>query len=156
MSTQHHYKTTITWTGNTGTGTDGYQQYERSHTVEVEGKPILYGSSDKAFRGDRSKYNPEDLLLASLSACHMLWYLHLCAEEGVVVVAYADRATGVMAEIKNGGGKFTEATLNPLVLVKEPSMVEKAKQLHTKANELCFIASSVNFPVRHRPEIQVE
>lgn len=148
----HLYKTSITWTGNTGVGTENYRAYERSHVIAVEGKPDINASSDPAFRGDPGKYNPEELFLASLSSCHMLWYLHLCAEAGVVVVAYSDQATGTMEENENGG-HFTGVTLNPVVVVKEASMIEKASSLHHRANELCFIANSVNFPVQHKSEI---
>ncbi|GAB0156688.1 OsmC family protein [Chryseobacterium sp. Alg-005] len=153
MSKEHHYKTTIQWTGNTGTGTSGYRNYERSHTISVENKAIIQGSSDPAFRGDTTKYNPEEMLLASLSSCHMLWYLHFCSEEGIIVTTYHDHATGIMIETDNGSGHFKEVTLNPEVIVTEESMVEKAKELHHKANEFCFIANSVNFPVKHIPTV---
>lgn len=149
MQGQHHYKATIKWTGNKGTGTDNYRNYERSHQITIENKPDIAGSSDPAFRGDKTKHNPEDLLVASLSACHMLTYLHLCAVAGVIVTDYIDTATGIMVDTPNGGGQFTEVTLNPIVTVTEQDMVDKANELHKKANELCFIANSVNFPVRH-------
>lgn len=151
MKGQHHYKATIKWTGNKGTGTDNYRNYERSHQILIENKPGILGSSDPAFRGDKTKHNPEDLLVSSLSSCHMLWYLHLCSEAGVIVVDYIDNAEGIMSEISNGGGQFTEVTLSPVVTVAENSMIDKANELHRKANELCFIANSVNFPVRHNP-----
>jgi len=151
MQGQHHYNTTIKWTGNTGTGTDNYRNYERSHQIIIENKSDILGSSDTAFRGDKTKHNPEDLLVSSLSACHMLWYLHLCSEAGVIVLDYTDNATGVMIETSNGGGQFTEVILNPIVIVTENSMIDKANELHKKANELCFIANSVNFPVKHNP-----
>jgi organic hydroperoxide reductase OsmC/OhrA len=152
---QHHYKTTIKWTGNKGTGTENYRNYERSYEVTVIDKPKIFGSSDPAFRGDKTKYNPEDLLVASLSSCHMLWYLHLCSEAGVIVTDYIDNATGIMAETSNGGGQFVEVTLNPNVSVKELWMIDEANELHKKANELCFIANSVNFPVHHNPTAKV-
>lgn len=151
MPGQHHYKATIKWTGNKGEGTTDYRTYERTHIVSIDNKTDILGSSDPAFRGDKTKHNPEDLLLSSLSACHMLWYLHLCAEAGIIVTDYLDNATGIMTEISNGGGRFTEVTLNPAVTVADPSMIDKANELHKKANELCFIANSVNFPVRHQP-----
>jgi organic hydroperoxide reductase OsmC/OhrA len=151
MSKEHYYNLTVKWTGNTGTGTSDYKSFERSHTVVVDNKPDILGSSDPAFRGDKTKHNPEDLLLASLSSCHMLWYLHLCAEAGVVVTDYVDQATGVMIITADGGGKFKEVTLNPKVTVTEAVMIEQANALHKKANELCFIANSVNFPVNHQP-----
>ncbi len=156
MHEQHQYKATIKWTGNKGTGTDHYKNYERSHEIHIENKPAIAASSDAAFRGDKTKHNPEDLLLSSLSSCHMLWYLHLCSEAGVVVVDYIDNATGTMVETSNGGGHFTEVTLNPTVTVTESTMTERAKTLHKKANGLCFIANSVNFPVRHHLTIKVK
>lgn len=155
MPGQHHYKATIKWTGNKGTGTDHYRNYERSHEMIIQGKTVIAGSSDPAFRGDRTKHNPEELLVCSLSSCHMLWYLHLCAEAGVVVTDYIDDATGTMVETPNGGGQFIEVTLNPVVKVAEERMIEKANELHRNANELCFIANSVNFPVRHNPTATV-
>ena len=151
MKGQHNYNLTAKWTGNTGTGTSNYKAFERSHTIFVNNKVDLLGSSDPAFRGDKTKHNPEELLVASLSTCHMLWYLHLCAEAGVIVVDYVDNATGIMMETSDGGGHFTEVTLNPIVIVTENSMIERANELHYKANELCFIANSVNFPIYHKP-----
>ncbi len=153
MSSQHHYPITLRWTGNKGPGTAHYTAYERDHTVSIAGKADILGSSDPAFRGDKTRHNPEELLVSSLSACHMLWYLHLCAEAGVVVTDYIDHATGVMAQTSEGGGHFTEVVLNPVVTVSDSSMIEKATQLHQKANALCFIANSVNFPVRHNPTV---
>lgn len=151
MKGQHHYKATIKWTGNKGEGTANYKAYEREHIVSIENKADIIGSSDPAFRGDKTKHNPEELLVSSLSACHMLWYLHLCSEAGIIVMDYVDNATGIMTETVNGGGQFTEVTLNPTVTVADQSMIDKANELHKKANELCFIANSVNFPVRHQP-----
>ena len=151
----HHYKTTITWTGNSGNGTSDYRAYERSHTISVEGKPAIDASSDPAFRGDNSKYNPEELLVASLASCHMLSFLHVCTVAGVVVVGYTDTATGTMAETPDGGGHFTEVTLYPEVVVSDQSMVDKANELHRQANKLCFIANSCNFPVHHKPTCKV-
>ena len=156
MIKDHHYKSTVRWTGNKGAGTDGYTGYERSHQISIENKPDILGSSDPAFRGDKTKHNPEDLLVSSLSSCHMLWYLHLCAEAGVVVIDYIDHATGIMTETEEGGGRFTEVTLNPIVTVLEESMIDLANDLHAKANELCFIANSVNFPVYHKPTTILE
>lgn len=152
----HHYKIIIQWTGNQGSGSSNYRDYERSHTISVENKPTIEGSSDPAFRGDKTKYNPEEMFLASLSSCHMLWYLHFCSEAGIIVVDYTDQATGIMTEIQNGSGRFTEVILNPIVIVTEESMIEKAKELHYKANEFCFIANSVNFPVKHIPKVLVK
>jgi organic hydroperoxide reductase OsmC/OhrA len=151
MSGQHKYKLIVKWTGNKGTGTSSYKEFERSHSIIVDNKVEILGSSDPAFRGDKKKHNPEDLLLASVSSCHMLWYLHLCAVDGVIVTDYIDNATGIMIETSNGVGKFTEITLHPTVTVTDNSMTEKANEMHKKANELCFVANSLNFPVYHKP-----
>lgn len=155
MSKHHYYHATVKWTGNKGSGTDSYQNYERSHQILIDNKVPLMGSSDPAFRGDKTKHNPEELLLSALSACHMLYYLHLCAEEGVVVVEYTDNASGLMIETSNGGGRFTEVILKPIVAVRDGSMIDKANALHKKANSLCFIANSMNFPVRHETTAKV-
>lgn len=156
MSKIHQYSATIEWTGNKGTGTDGYSNYERSHQIIIDDKTAISCSSDPAFRGDKTKHNPEELLVSSLSSCHMLWYLHLCAEAGIVVTNYIDSATGTMVKTSNGGGKFTEVTLHPSVTVTEERMIVKATALHKKANELCFIANSVNFRVRHHPTTNIQ
>lgn len=155
MAKQHHYKTTVNWTGNRGEGTSGYRNYDRNHTIEAGNKAIIPASSDPAFLGDPSRYNPEELLLASLSSCHMLWYLHLCSDNGVIVTAYADNAEGIMEE-NNNGGKFTEVTLHPVVKVREASMIGKATELHEEANKKCFIANSCNFPVKHEVVVESE
>lgn len=156
MEKQHTYQTSIQWTGNSGNGTSGYRNYERDYTISVEGKPVISGSSDPAFRGDQTKYNPEDLFLASIASCHMLWYLHLCSEAGVIVVDYTDHATGLMIETADGGGRFSSATLYPVVTVTESSMIDKANELHHQANALCFIANSLNFKVHHQPTCLVK
>ncbi|WP_261513017.1 OsmC family protein [Chryseobacterium paludis] len=153
---EHHYTATIQWTGNKGTGTSNYRSYERSHTISIANKTIIEGSSDPAFRGDKTKHNPEDMLLSSLSSCHMLWYLHFCSEAGIIVTGYMDNATGIMEETANGSGRFKEVILNPVVIVTAESMIEKAKQLHEKAHEFCFIANSVNFEVKHVPTVSVK
>lgn len=155
MERQHHYQATIEWTGNTGTGTDNYKSYERSHKIIIDNKMEIFGSSDPTFRGDKTKHNPEDLLISSLSACHLLWYLHLCSEAGVIVLDYNDNATGIMIETSDGSGHFIEVTLNPIVVVKESDMIDKANELHKKAHKLCFIANSVNFPVKHNPTTKI-
>jgi organic hydroperoxide reductase OsmC/OhrA len=151
----HRYDATVTWTGNRGEGTADYRAYARDHEVSGEGRPTLAGSADPAFRGDAARWNPEQMLVVSLSQCHLLWYLHLCAVSDVVVVAYEDHADGVMEQDEDGGGHFTEVTLRPVVTVADASMAEPARGLHSGAHELCFISSSVNFPVRHEPEIRV-
>jgi len=151
MSKQHTYQLSIKWTGNNGNGTADYASYERSHRVSVAGKKPLDCSSDSPFRGDKTKHNPEDFLLASLSACHMLWFLHLCADEGIVVTDYHDNAEGKMIQTTNGSGYFTEVILSPVVTVQDVTMISKANELHKKAHQYCFIANSVKFPVYHKP-----
>jgi len=149
---KHEYTTHIRWTGNQGTGTSEYRAYSRNHDIAAPRKSApIAGSSDPHFRGEAARYNPEDLLVASLSACHMLSYLHLCAVNGIVVTAYEDEATGTMRENKDGSGEFTEVMLRPRVTVTAASDPAKALQLHEEAGKLCFIARSVNFPVRHEP-----
>ncbi len=145
------YSLTITWTGNTGSGTSAYRAYDRGHEITGPGKPPVLGSSDPAFRGNGARYNPEELLVGSLSACHMLWYLHLCSAEGIVVTSYQDIAEGVMRERPDGSGRFTEVVLQPEITVPPGTDLGKARALHEDAHKYCFIANSVNFPVRHEP-----
>ena len=144
---EYSYQISLQWIGNTGKGTSHYKAYDRAYEIQVPGKPKIFGSSDPAFHGDRTKYNPEELLIAALSSCHMLWYLHLCADAGIVVTTYKDNPTGKMAVTKNGGGRFTEVILKPKITIAADSNFEQAKQLHNKAHQLCFIANSVTFPV---------
>ena len=155
MNKEHQYNLTVQWMRNTGTGTSSYTAYERSHIIHAENKENIQGSSDISFRGDKTKYNPEELLVASISSCHMLWYLHLCADAGVIVTAYTDNAKGVMKETETGG-LFKEITLFPVVTVKDVAMIDKANSLHSKANEYCYIANSVRFPVYHKPQCKSE
>jgi organic hydroperoxide reductase OsmC/OhrA len=149
----HRYDLTMTWTGNRGTGTSGYRDYGRDNEVSAEGRPLIEGSSDPTFRGDKTRWNPELELVAALSQCHMLSYLHVCTTADVVVTAYEDEPYGLMAETEDGGGHFTEVVLRPRVTVADPGMAEQAQKLHEQASEKCFIASSVNFPVRHEPSV---
>src|SRR5438094_9850615 len=151
----HNYEVRIDWSGNDGQGTKTYKAYRRDHTISCVGKPQIHGSSDPAFRGDRARYNPEEMLVASLSACHMLWYLHLCSAEGIAVLAYQDIADGVMVEEAGGSGRFSEVVLQPEVTVPAGTDLEKARALHAEANRKCFIANSVNFAVRHDPRFVV-
>ena len=151
---EHRYQLTVTWTGNTGDGTATYRGYRRTHTVTAEGPPELLGSSDRTFHGDRERWNPEQLLLGSLAQCHLLSYLHVCVDAGVVVTGYVDHATGSMRTEADGSGRFTEVVLHPVVTVADDTMVPAATQAHHRAHELCFIANSVNFPVRHEPVVR--
>jgi len=153
MHREHHYTTKIVWTGNTGKGTADYRAYTRDHEIRAPGKAIIPGSSDSSFRGDAARYNPEDLLVSSLSACHMLSYLHLCAVAGIVVQSYEDEAEGIMETSADGAGRFVRVTLRPHVRVT--GSVTKAEALHKRAHELCFIANSVNFPVDHEANVEL-
>lgn len=151
MPKEHHYHVKLEWTGNLGQGTSNYRAYSRNHTISAEGKKALHASSDPGFRGEASRYNPEELFVASLSSCHMLWYLHLCAEAGINVLFYSDKPTGTMLEEADGSGRFTEVVLNPEVTVEKEEMIPQANALHHQANKMCFIANSCNFTVKHKP-----
>src|SRR3954462_12048494 len=174
MSRTHEYTAEIRWTGNRGTGTSSYRDYDRAHDVSAGGKPTIAGSapppphdvsaggkptiagsSDPAFRGDPARWNPEELLVASLAQCHMLWFLHLAAVSGVVVTGYADRPEGTMLEQDDGAGQFTRVVLRPEVTVADPSMRDRSLQLHENAHANCYVARSVNFPVVHEPTVHV-
>ncbi|CCQ16524.1 putative redox protein [Rhodococcus sp. AW25M09] len=151
----HNYGLTVNWTGNRGDGTSGPGDYDRDHIVSAPGRPELHASADPSFRGDPQRWNPEEMLVASLSSCHMLWYLGLAAASGVIVTDYVDSPTGVMTEQSDGSGQFVEVTLAPIVTVADPSMTHRAEELHTSAAAKCFIARSVNLPVRHTPTTEV-
>ncbi|HET9251629.1 MAG TPA: OsmC family protein [Candidatus Eisenbacteria bacterium] len=153
-SREHHFESRLVWTGARHGGTTNYETYSREYRVDIPGKVSFRGSSAAAFRGDPNLANPEDLLVAALSACHFLSYLAYCARDGVNVVAYEDNASGTMQRVERVT-KFTEVVLKPRVTVAPGSDVEKAKALHEKAHHACFIANSVNFPVRNEPEILV-
>ena len=151
---EHHYTTAITWTGNKGEGTSHYKAYDRDYLIRVTGKPDIPGSSDPSFRGSPARYNPEELLVSSISSCHMLWYLHLCSVNNIVVTDYRDQAQGTMIEKPDGSGYFKEVVLFPVVTILDssPSRTDKALQLHHDANKMCFVANSCNFPIRHEPQ----
>ena len=151
MNGLHNYKLSLKWDGNKGSGTSDYKAYGRDYSINFDYKKKLSGSSDPTFWGDKSKYNPEDMLLAALSSCHMLSFLHVCTVGGVIVVEYIDHAVGKMETTPDGAGLFLSVTLNPIVTVSDPSMIDKANRLHKKAIELCFIANSVSFPIYHKP-----
>lgn len=151
----HHYQVHTEWTGDRGVGTVDYRSYGRDHVVSAEGKHDIAGSSDRPFRGDVDRWNPEEMLLGALSQCHLLSYLHVCASAGVVVTAYHDDAVGTMVQTGDGGGHFTTVTLRPIVTVATAAMADSALALHHEAATKCFIAASVNFPVLHEPIIQV-
>jgi organic hydroperoxide reductase OsmC/OhrA len=147
----HVYRPVVEWTGNAGSGTTDYRAYERSHAISAPGKADILGSSDPCFRGDGTRWNPEDLFVASVSACHQLWYLHLCANAGVVVLAYRDEPVGTMIEDADGSGRFAAIVLRPAVTVAAGSDKAKAVSLHHDAHRMCFIANSVSCPVSIAP-----
>jgi organic hydroperoxide reductase OsmC/OhrA len=149
----HRYAIGMDWTGNDGTGTATYKSYRRDHIIQAKGKPDILGSSDPAFRGSPERYTPEELLVASLSACHMLWYLHLCSTNGISVLAYTDAASGEMRENEDGSGEFVHVTLRPQVTIAKGGDTVRTLALHHEAHRLCFIARSVNFPVETAAEI---
>jgi organic hydroperoxide reductase OsmC/OhrA len=153
---QPHFQTKLNWTGNKGSGTMDYRTYDRNFIVSIENKEDILGSSDAQFLGDPHKHSPEDMLVASVSSCHMLWYLHLASEQGIVVLEYSDKAVGTMAEHTDGSGKFTEIVLHPTVVISDEHLIDKANALHSEANKMCFIANSCNFPVNHQPECFVK
>lgn len=149
MSKKHNYNVKVVWTGNEGEGTADYTAYKRDHTISVNGKADMHCSADTIFRGDGTKFNPEDFLVSSIATCHMLWYLHLCADAGVNVIEYSDEATGTLELFDTAPGRFTQVALHPHVVVEEESMVALAISLHDKAHEKCFISNSCNFPIAH-------
>ncbi len=150
----HQYTTKVQWVGNKGEGTKTYSSYSRNHEISISGKDAILGSSDPSFRGDATRYNPEELLVSAISSCHMLWYLHLCAVNGIVVTSYVDYAEGIMVEEKNGSGHFKKVVIRPKITISAGE-VSIALALHTQAHEFCFIARSVNFPVSCEPDIEL-
>src|SRR5689334_899661 len=154
MAKAHQFAVQLQWTGNLGVGTSNYLAYSRDHEITgVAKSAAVPGSSDAAFRGDRTRYNPEELLVGSLSACHLLWMLHLCADAGIVITNYTDAPTGTMVTNEDGSGEFTDVTLRPRMTITDRARMSEALRLHDEAHHLCFIARSVNFPVRHEPVI---
>lgn len=149
-----HYSAKLVWSGGARGPTEAVATYSREFRAELTGKPPLYGSADPAFHGDPTRYNPEDLLLVALASCHMLSYLAVCAHAGLVVTAYEDMAVGAVAR-RDGRVQFTEVLLRPQVVLREGSDITKASALHEKAHDICLIANSVNFPVRHEAEVTV-
>lgn len=155
-SKRHTYRVTVEWTGNRGSGTSSYGAYGREHVISAGAKPSIAGSSDAAFRGDAARWNPEDLLLASISTCHKLWYLHLCATSGIAVVGYRDEAEATMLEDADGSGRFVSAVLRPHVVIRAGGDTGAAARLHHEAHRYCFVANSVNFPVACEPVIRTD
>jgi organic hydroperoxide reductase OsmC/OhrA len=155
MAKLHKYSLQVVWTGDQGSGTSRYDAYSRDHLVRAANKPAIEASSDPAFRGDNTRHNPEELFVASLSSCHMLWYLHLCAMNGIVVTSYVDDPVGTMEETAQGSGRFTDIVLRPQVTIGAGGDVKLADRLHEEAHKFCFIANSVNFPVRCEPTTNI-
>jgi len=153
--TDHTYEVSVRWTGDRGTGTSGYRDYGRDHDVTADGKHPIAGSADPAFRGDRDRWNPEELLLGALAQCHMMSYLYVAVQRGFTVVEYTDTATASLDVHRDGTGEVTAVTLRPVVTVLEADRVEDADAAHAEANRLCFIARSVAFPVQHTPVTKV-
>jgi len=149
----HEYTASIAWTGNSGEGTSGYKSYVRNWELAGEGKQVVACSNDPILGGDPTKHNPEDLLVASIASCHMLWYLHLCAVGGVVVTSYRDSPLAIGEMEPNGKGRFISITLRPKITITLESDAQKARSIHDDVHQYCFIARSINFPVDFEPEI---
>ncbi len=152
MAKQHEYTCRIDWTGNRGAGTRTYRGYDRTWDVVTPGKPVIHCSNDPLLGGDPALPNPEDLLLASLSSCHMLWYLHLASSAGIVVHRYTDDPLGVGEVHPDGSGQFLRATLRPTIVVDEGTDIARARAIHGDVHRYCFIARSVNFPITYAAE----
>ncbi|MEO8237007.1 MAG: OsmC family protein [Flavobacterium sp.] len=149
MAFKHLFKAEANWTLNQNPEESASKFYNKSHQIKIEGKPVLGVSAAKTFKGDPELYNPEDLLLSSLVSCHMMSYLYVCAQNGIEVLAYSDNAEATLEVSPDGSGRFTEVRLNPKVKITNRDKIQEALNLHTKANQLCFIANSCNFPVLH-------
>ena len=152
----HYYKLGIDWTGNIGTGTSSYTAYERDYIIKKDGREFLEGSADPAFRGDPEKLNPEEMLLSAISSCHMLWFLHLCADAGIVLTSYTDTPEGEMIQDDSGGGRFAKVTLYPVISIQDKILADQALALHDIAHEKCFISQSCNFPIEIEPSFTTE
>ncbi len=152
----HSYSLMLEWTGNNGGGTSAYRAYRRDYTISMAGKPDILGTSDPAFLGDPAKHNPEDMFLASVASCHMLWYLHLASSAGIIVTDYTDNAEAEMVMSKDGSGQFSSVTLKPTVTIADPEKAELAEKIHGDVGAMCFIARSVNVPIHHQATIKVE
>ncbi|MBE2246630.1 MAG: OsmC family protein [Candidatus Competibacteraceae bacterium] len=156
MHNEHYYTVEIQWTGNSGDGTHSYESYQRSHTISKSGAEDIHATADPAFRGDKQKFNPEELFIASLSGCHMLWYLHLCSDHGIVVNSYADAPVGIMIVKEDGSGKIEKVTLRPKVCIQLSEQKNLAVLLHQVSHQKCFIANSINCPIDIEPSIYTE
>lgn len=155
MVFKHLFKTQLNWISKKNEIESTKRFYSKTHQIKIEGKPVLDISAAKAFKGDPELYNPEDLLLSSLVSCHMMSYLYVCSQNGIEVLEYTDNAEGILEVNPDGSGRFTEVRLNPKVIISNSDKIELALELHTKANQLCFIANSCNFPVLHEASCEV-
>jgi len=149
----HDYTSRVVWTGNRGEGTQSYRGYDRTWDIAVPGKPVVHCSNDPLLGGDPTRMNPEDLLISAVSACHMLWYLHLASESGITVTSYVDEPIGHGEVSPNGAGRFTSAELRPSIEVRAGADLTEAEAIHGRIHEVCFIARSVNFPITITPTI---
>jgi len=156
MEKEHLYTLSVIWTGNKGEGTSSYKAYSRDHTLQAGTKAVIAGSSDPSFRGSPERYNPEETFVSSISACHMLWYLHLCSVNNIVVTDYRDEARGIMMEKADGSGYFKQVELNPTITLTHADMIPRAGELHHEASKFCFIANSCNFPITHQPVFKIQ
>ncbi|HMH24364.1 MAG TPA: OsmC family protein [Puia sp.] len=156
MEKEHLYTLSVIWTGNKGEGTSGYKAYGRDHIIQSGSKAEIAGSADPNFRGSPERYNPEELFVSSISTCHMLWYLHFCSVNRIVVTDYRDQARGIMVENPDGSGYFKEVELNPVITLTQADMVARAEALHHEAHKFCFIANSCNFPITHKPVFKIQ
>lgn len=155
MGFKHLFKVKLNWFSTRNEGVSTSKSYNKSHTIAIEGKPILTISAAKAFKGDPALYNPEDMLLSSIVSCHMMSYLYVCAQNGLEVVSYTDAAEATLEVLENGSGRFIEVRLYPKVVIRQKEKITEALSLHKKANELCFIANSCNFPIVHEPSCEI-
>ena len=155
VARDHQYQVRVAWTGNAGQGTATYAGYSRAHEISVSNKSPIHGTTEVPRFHDKSAYTPEELLVAALSACHMMWTLHMCADAGITVVSYIDEAEGTMHP-HGQTGQFTEVVLRPLMKITDPKRIADAESAHEEAHRLCNIARSVNFPVHCEPKVVAE
>jgi organic hydroperoxide reductase OsmC/OhrA len=155
MGFKHLFKAKLNWFSTIKEEVSTSKIYTKNHTITIEGKDILDVSAAKAFKGDPSLYNPEDLLLSSVVSCHMMSYLYVCSQNGIEVVSYTDAADATLEVLESGSGRFTQVRLYPKVIIRQKEKITEAISLHKKANELCFIANSCNFHIIHEPLCEV-
>lgn len=150
MKQEHTYTTRIVWTGDRGEGTTHYHSYDRTWNIAIPGKPVIECSNDPLLGGDPSRPNPEDLLISALSACHMLWYLHLASQAEMIVRGYTDQPVAIGETEPDGAGRFLKATLRPHIIVAPGTNLKTADELHPQIHQFCYIARSVCFPIEYQ------